>query len=76
VLIACLHSGITVYHTTGIVNAEAYGAADTIKQRVSHIVTAPFYPEGFLKTPPERLHSVGLSRAKVRYIRKLAGARS
>lgn len=47
-------------------------AADTIEQRVSQIVTAPFYPEGFLKAPSERLHSAGLSRAKVRYIRELA----
>ena len=63
------------FHTlvTSIISQQLSAkAADTIEQRVSEIVTVPFHPDGFLRTPAEALHGAGLSRAKVRYIRELA----
>ena len=63
------------FHTlvTSIISQQLSAkAADTIEQRVSEIVTVPFHPDGFLRTPEEALRGAELSRAKVRYIRELA----
>lgn len=47
-------------------------AADTIKGRVSKIVSVPFTPRRFLAASIDTLRSAGLSAAKVRYILELA----
>lgn len=47
-------------------------AADSIRRRVSEIVSEPFEPDGFLSVPVEALKSTGLSAPKARYIHGLA----
>lgn len=47
-------------------------AADTIKRRVSQIVSSPFRPDGYLAARTSALRNAGLSQAKARYIRELA----
>jgi DNA-3-methyladenine glycosylase II len=47
-------------------------AADTIKRRLSEVVSFPFTPANLAKHPPETLKSMGLSSAKTRYIQELA----
>lgn len=48
-------------------------AAGAIKRRISEIVPSPFRPENFLAVDVDVLRKAGLSQAKVRYIRELAG---
>lgn len=63
------------FHTlaTAIISQQLSAkAADTIKHRVSQIVSSPFCPDAFLSVPIDTLRSAGLSSRKARYIRELA----
>jgi DNA-3-methyladenine glycosylase II len=48
-------------------------AAATIKQRVGELVGVPFQTDRVISTSIEKLRGAGLSQAKTRYIRELAG---
>ncbi len=48
-------------------------AAATIKLRVGELVGVPFQTERVISILPEKLRAAGLSQAKTRYLRELAG---